>query len=181
MEYRQKPDQYPIIGHDQPKIPVEHAVDDFRNAALLLAENQQDDRIQEERGAGRQQHGAFLADATLEHGPEQEPLHQCADDDQGDRRGKECHHERQLHLTVDRVGNEPTQHIKLAMSEVQDVHQREDQRQSQRDQSILGAQIESVGDDLFHRKIFPDRVGLRASNLSPPSQSGKVAVNRPRQ
>ena len=39
-------DQDAIIGHDQSEIPIENTVDDFGNTALLLAKDQQDDRVE---------------------------------------------------------------------------------------------------------------------------------------
>ena len=53
-------------------------------------------------------------------------------------------------LAVDRVGDEAAEHVHLAVREIQHVHQREDQRQAERDQRVLGAEIKAVDDDLFH-------------------------------
>ena len=40
-------------------------------------------------------------------------------------------------LAVDRVGDEAAEHVHLPVREVQDVHQREDERQPKRDQRVL--------------------------------------------
>ena len=53
-------------------------------------------------------------------------------------------------LAVDRVGDEAAEHVHLAVREIEHVHQREDQRQAERDQRVLRAEIEPVDDDLFH-------------------------------
>ena len=66
------------------------------------------------------------------------------------RRGDERDDERPVQLAIDLVGDEAAEHVHLAVREIEHVHQREDQRQAERDQRVLGAEIEPVGDDLFH-------------------------------
>lgn len=147
---RQYADQDAVIGHDQPKIPVEHAVDNFRHTALFFAEQQQDHGIEEERQPGGQQHRAFLARGSLDHGAKEEFFYQRAQNGQCDARHHQCYHERPAQLPVKRIGDEPAQNIHLPVSEVQHVHQREDQGQPESDHRILRTQIDPVGDDLFH-------------------------------
>ena len=69
-----------------------------------------------------------------------------------------------MELPVDRVDDEAAEHIHLTMREIEHVHQREDQREAERDQRILRAEIEPVDDDLFHDPTPPNR---RRSGCSP--------------
>ncbi len=63
--------------------------------------------------------------------------------------------EGQAQLPIDFIGDEAAEHVHLPVREIQHVHQREDQRQPERDQRVLGAEIEPVGDDLFHGDALP--------------------------
>ena len=119
----------------------EHAPDDLRHAALLLAKQQKDHGVEEERYRGREQHGALFANASLDDGAEQELLHQRADDGERDARRQKCDDEGQPELTVDVVGDKAPQDVHLTVREVEHVHEGEDQGQPKRDQRILGAQI----------------------------------------
>ena len=82
-------------------------------------------------------------------------------------------------LAVDRVGDEAAEHVHLPVREVEHVHQREDERQPQRDQRILRAEIEAVDDDLFHapkpvrRAVSMQAAGTGAGSGSP-SGAGRV-------
>jgi hypothetical protein len=55
-------------------------------------------------------------------------------------------------LGIDDIGDEATQHVHLPVGEIKHIHQREDQRQTQRDQRVLSAQIKPVSEHLFHDK-----------------------------
>ena len=126
----------------------------LRHAALLLAEQEQDRGVEEIGDAGGEQHGALLALAAPDDGAEEEALDQRAEDGERQRRGEERDDERQLHQPVDFVGDEAAEHVHLPVREIEHVHQREDQRQAERDQRILRAEVEPVGDDLFHRCVL---------------------------
>src|SRR5262249_32417695 len=152
----------------------EPASDTLGYAALLLAEQQEDDRIEKEGDGGREQHGALLAQAAPDDRPKQEFLDQRTDRCQRDARREQGEHEGQAELAIDPIGNETAQHIHLSMGEIQHVHQGADEREAKRNQSILRAKIEPVGDDLFHKARltgFEDASQARSAQSTSPTNN----------
>ncbi len=146
---RQGADEEPVVGHDD-GVRDENATHDLRHAALLLAEHEQDHRVEEEGDGGGEEHGALLAHAAPDHRAKEELLDERADRGESHAGGEERHGEGQAELPVDVIGHEAAEHVHLAVREVEHVHEREDKRQPERDQRILRAKIEPVRDHLFH-------------------------------
>ena len=138
-----------VVGDDD-GIGDEDPLHDLRHAALLLAEEKEDHRVEKEGDRGGEQHGALLPGRAADHGTEEETLDQRADPHQGQAGGCERHHERKTHLPVDGVGNEAAEHVHLAVREVEHVHQGEDEREAERDQRVLRAEVEPVDNHLRH-------------------------------
>ena len=60
-------------------------------------------------------------------------------------------------MAIERIRHESPDDVHLAMGEIQDVHEGENQGQPKRDHRILRAQIDTVYDDLFHEGILLSR------------------------
>jgi hypothetical protein len=134
---------------------VVDAGDDGRHAALLLAEREQRHVLEQEGGADGEQHAVLLARRHLDDAAEEQDLEQDADradDHRGDQEGQR---ERQAPDAVDVVDHEAADHEHLPVREVEQVHDREDQRDAERHQRVGGRQHHAVDDDLLHRRRLP--------------------------
>ena len=117
---------------------------------MLLPEEDEDEALEQQGGAGREKHRALLAGAVPEHAPEEELVEERPSDAQGRRGRDEGEGERQPEDPVHVVRHEPAEHVHLPVGEVEHAHQAEDEGEAERDEGVLTPEVDPVDEDLFH-------------------------------
>ena len=80
-------------------------------------------------------------------------LEQHADDEQRERAGDQGDEVVQAEDRVDIVHDEAADHVHLAVGEVQEAHDGEDQGEAEGDQGVVRGEHDAVDDDLLHVRL----------------------------